>query len=113
MSSIKMSPVESGSSLPLFTIPEKRRTSIPVEIDTNNEKISLKNTEKQITLEVKSNTFNRKIEVKTKQEETICSTSKYSPTITCSTINQFTPPKSTSKFFCFFYIQTNNFRCFE
>jgi hypothetical protein len=99
MSSIKISPVESGCSLPLFSISEKQRNSIPVtEINLNNEIIPLKNAEKQITFEVKSNTFNRKIEVKTKQEDTICSINKYPPTITCSTTNQFSPPKSTSKF---------------
>jgi len=105
MSSIKISPVESGCSVPLFPISEKRRNSIPVtnltEINSTNEKIPLKNAEKQITFEVKSNTFNRKIEVKTKQEDTICSTKKFSPTITCSTTNQFSSPKSTSKFICF------------
>jgi len=93
MSSIKISPIESKSScssVPLFSISE---------INSNIEKSG----EKQITFEVKTNTFNRKIQVKTKQEDTICTTNKFSPIITCSTtspkrVRVDQSPRSSSKF---------------
>lgn len=46
--------------------------------------------EKQISLEVKTNSYNRKIQVKTKQEDTICSTK--TPSIITRVITTETPP---------------------
>jgi len=97
MSSIEMSPVESvcpSPSLPLFTISQIQRNSTPTtEINSKIEKIPLKTPEKQISFEVKTNIFNRNIQVKTKQEDTICTTNQFSPKITCSTTNQLSSPK--------------------
>ncbi len=98
MSTIKISSIDSecsSSSLPLFSITEKRRNS--TETTSNIDK----NTgHKQVTFQVKNSSFQRKIEVKTKQEETICSTKKISPLITFSTTttNPMSSPKLSSKF---------------
>lgn len=84
-------PEKSSSSLPLFTIIEKPENSS--DINSNIENISLKPLEKHIKFEVKTDNFNRKIQIKTKQEDTICTTNKFCPTATCSTTNPSTSPK--------------------
>ncbi len=87
--------MSSGCSPPsvrLFPISEIRTNSL--ELNSNIEKVPLETDEKQLKFEVKTNAFNRKIEVKTKQEETICTTKNFSPTITCSTTNEISSPKS-------------------
>ena len=48
------------------------------------------NKEKQISLEVKTNSYNRKIQVKTKQEDTICTMK--TPSIVTRVITTETPP---------------------
>ncbi|CAF1262464.1 unnamed protein product [Rotaria magnacalcarata] len=54
---------------------DRRRHSITTiyasEIDSNVESFPSKSSQKQVTFEVKTNTFNRKIQVKTKQEDSI------------------------------------------
>jgi hypothetical protein len=101
MSSIEISPVESQSSSPslsLFSIPDIRRNPMPTtnssEIISKIEKIPLKSAEKQVTFEVKTDTFNRKIQVKTKQEDTICRKNQISPTLTFLATNPLTAPKN-------------------
>ncbi|CAF4079262.1 unnamed protein product [Rotaria sordida] len=73
-------PIESSSRL--FSMNERRRHSVTTpnasEIESNIEKIPLKNRQKQIKVEVKKNTYNRNIQVKTTQKETICTKNKLS-----------------------------------
>lgn len=87
-----MSPIESSSSFTLIPINEKSKNLS--DINSNIEKIPLKSFEKQIKFEVKTDTFNRNIQVKTKQEDSICKTNKFHPTAICSTTNLSTSPKT-------------------
>ncbi len=83
MSAIKFFPIESQS----------RPTSLAPFVKTNQEKSNPIIKEKQISFEVKTNSYNRKVQVKTKQEDTICTTKKpISPTIVTRIITTETPP---------------------
>ncbi len=72
MSAINIFPIESPS----------RPSTLPSFPIVNQEKSNPIIKEKQISFEVKTNSYNRRIQVKTKQEDTICTTKKpISPTI--------------------------------
>jgi hypothetical protein len=59
---------------------------------TNPEKSNSIVNEKQYSFEVQTNSYNRKVQVKTKQEDTICTTKKStSPTVVTRIITSETP----------------------
>ncbi|CAF3382695.1 unnamed protein product [Rotaria sp. Silwood1] len=86
-------PIE--STVPLVSTNERRRHSITTtnasEIKSNIEKLPLKDRQKKVTLEVKTNTYNRKVQVKTTQKDTICTKTKSSN----SNETQLTSPQQT------------------
>lgn len=78
MSALNLIPTDSSSSLRTYSI-------------NNDDKSNNSNSkEKQISLEVKTNSYNRKIQVKTKQEDTICTMK--TPSIVTRVITTETPP---------------------
>ena len=83
------SPSTNHTSVPSSSIIDTQQHTITTmdvsELNSNNEKLPLKNPQIQITHEFKTNTFKRKIEVKTTQEDTVCQTDKPSPTMVSST----------------------------
>ena len=87
MSTMKLLPVQSSHLPHIIT-----NKVIPREKSTPTVK------EKQISFEVKTNSYNRKVEVKTKQEEKICTTKKSeslkSPPIVTRVVKTETPISS-------------------
>lgn len=70
---------------------------IPIESSssrTDDKSSSSTNRDKQISFEVKTNSYNRKVQVKTKQEDTICTTKI--PSIVTRIITTETPPHRVS-----------------
>lgn len=111
--------IKTMSAINIFSIESQTRSPsiLPFSI-TNQEKTNPIVKEKQISFEVKTNSYNRKVQVKTKQEETICTTKKsVSPTIITRIIKTETPPsmsphrvsvvrqqrRSSSKSFIFYF----------
>jgi len=79
--------MKSVSTMNVFPIENQTRPS------TLRPAFPLPNQDKQISIEVKKNTFNRKTQVKTKQEDSICTTKKpLSPTIVTRVISSSTQP---------------------
>jgi hypothetical protein len=98
MSSVKVLRIESSisppllpSNLPLFPINSSRRHSATAKSSVN-ENSSSNNVENAPLFEIKTNSFNRNIEIKTKQQDEIYRINKSLPTITCSTLSS-TPNK--------------------
>ncbi len=94
ISSNHLRKIKTMSAIKCFPIETRSRPSslLPIPI-TNQEKTNPIIKEKQISFEVKTNSYNRKVQVKTKQEDTICTTKKStSPTIVTRIITTETPP---------------------
>ncbi len=95
ISSNHLRKIKTMSAIKCFPIETRSRPSslLPIPITTNQEKSNPIIKEKQISFEVKTNSYNRKVQVKTKQEDTICTTKKStSPTIVTRIITTETPP---------------------
>ncbi len=77
--SIPLRKIKTMSAINIFPIESQSRPSSLLQYPiTNSNILQEKSTpqvkEKQISFEVKTNSYNRKVEVKTKQEDTICTT---------------------------------------
>jgi hypothetical protein len=84
MSAIQLLRIDSPATLSSFPIKN---------LNTIEQKSPPTVKEKQISFEVKRNNYNRKVEVKTKQEDTICTTKKSisplsPPIVTCITTRE-------------------------
>ena len=86
MSAMKLLPIEPSSSLASYPVADE---TTPQEKSTPLVK------EKKISFEVNTSSYTRKVEVKTKQEEKICTKKKTtSPTIVTRVIQTGTSPSS-------------------
>ena len=98
ISRVKTFPQLSSSSQSLRKIQSMSTMNfLPMESSSSrshDDKSHSTNKDKQISFEVKTNSYNRKIQVKTKQEDTICSTK--SPAIVTRIITTETPPHRVS-----------------
>ncbi|CAF3358005.1 unnamed protein product [Rotaria sp. Silwood1] len=85
--------IKTMSSIKLLTIEPQSHSSscLPFPVTNKNilqERATPVVTEKQISFEVKTNRYNRKVEVKTKQEETICTTKKHTSPLSPSIVTR-------------------------
>jgi len=92
--SFSLRKIKTMSAINIFPIESQKRPStlLPFSI-TNQEKLNPITKEKQISFEVKTNNYTKKVQVKTKQEDTICTTkTSISPTIVTRIITTDTSP---------------------